>query len=186
MLHYARGLSPRLPFRFIDILLVDEIGTTFSCLGADSNVMGRKHSPHVRSEGEFPQTRTIAYRDLNPQSLGNATGVGHAEFVRSRLLGKIDSKATRMTSLAIRMPTLAARPIDYQSDREILDAALSGFNLPGKARVVWIRNTSSVSVFECSEPYLDEVQHWNDLSVVSGLHPFDFDPQGNLRDFVIE
>ncbi len=186
MLHYARGLSPRLPFRFIDILLVDEIGTTFSCLGADSNVMGRKHSPHVRSEGEFPQTRTVVYRDLSPQSLGNATGVGHAEFVRSRLLGKIDSKTTRMTSLAIRMPTLAARPIDYQSDREILDAALSGFNLPGRARVVWMRNTSSISEFECSEPYLDEVQHWKDLSVVSGLHPLDFDLQGNLRDYVIE
>jgi hypothetical protein len=86
------------------------------------------------------------------------------------------------------MPALAATPIDFETDREILDAALSliGSGLPEKARIVWIRNTSSMVEFECSEPYLDEVQHWKDLSVLSGLHPLEFDRDGNLRDFVIE
>ncbi len=37
MLHQARGLFPRLPFKFIDILLVDRIGTNFSRNGADPN-----------------------------------------------------------------------------------------------------------------------------------------------------
>src|ERR1700722_6200493 len=80
MLHYARALFPRLPFKFIDILLVDEIGTIFGCLGADSNVIGRKSNAHAAAEGEFPQIRTIVYRDLNPTSNGNATGVGRAEL----------------------------------------------------------------------------------------------------------
>lgn len=188
MLLHARGLFPRLPFKFIDILLIDEIGTTFGSVGADSNVTGRKHTPHAAADGEFPQIRTIVYRDLNPNSQGNATGVGHAEFVRSRLLRKTDTKATRLNSLTAGMPTLAAAPIDFESDREILDAALTliGTNLPEKARIVWIRNTSSLVEFECSEPFLDEVQHWKDLSILSGLHPFDFDPGGNLRDFVID
>jgi len=186
MLHYARGLFPRLPFKFIDILLVDEIGTIFGCLGADSNVIGRKCNAHAAAEGEFPQIRTIVYRDLNPTSNGNATGVGHAEFVRSRLLRKTDARVTRLNSLAVGMPALAAAPIDFETDREILDAALTLTGLPEKARIVWIRNTSSIVEFECSEPYLEEVQHWKDLSIQSGLHPLDFDPQGNLRDFVVE
>jgi hypothetical protein len=188
MLHRAKALFPRLPFKFIDILLVDEIGTMFGCLGADSNVTGRKHDAHAAADGEFPQIRTIVYRDLNPKSQGNATGVGHAEFVRSRLLRKADAKATRLNSLAAGRPTLASAPIDFETDREILDAALSltGFNLPEKARIVWIRNTSSVVEFECSEPFLEEVQHWKDLSILSKLRPFDFDCHGNLRDFVIE
>ena len=86
------------------------------------------------------------------------------------------------------MPTLAATPIDFETDQEILDAALAliGLTLPEKARLVWIRNTSSLLEFECSEPYLEEVQHWKDLSVREGLHAFDFDQHGNLRDFVIE
>ena len=188
MLQRARGLFLRLPFKFIDILLVDEIGTMFGCLGVDSNVIGRKYNAHAAAEGEFPQIRTIVYRDLNPQSHGNATGVGHAEFVRSRLLRKTDAKATRLNCLAAGMPTLAAAPIDFETDREILDAALTliGLNVPEKARIVWIRNTSCIVEFECSEPYLEEVQHWKDLSVLSPLHPLDFDPHGNLRDFVIE
>jgi hypothetical protein len=188
ILQRARALFPQLPFKFIDILLVDEIGTPFGCLGVDSHVTGRKFNAHAAAEGEFPQIRTIVYRDLNPQSRGNATGVGHGEFVRSRLLRKTDAKATRLNSLTVGMPALAATPIDFETDREILDAALSliGSGLPEKARIVWIRNTSSMVEFECSEPYLDEVQHWKDLSVLSGLHPLEFDRDGNLRDFVIE
>ena len=188
MLHHARGLFLRLPFKFVDILLVDEIGSQFGCLGADSNVLGRKYNPHAALEGEFPQIRSIVYRDLHRESHGNATGVGHAEFVRSQLLRKTDARATRLTSLAVGMPTLASAPIDFETDREILDAALSllGMNLPEQARIIWIRNTSSLVEFECSAPYLEEVRHWKDLSVLSSLHPFDFDSLGNLRDFVIE
>ncbi len=188
MLHYARGLFLRLPFRFIDILLVDEIGTTFGCLGADLNVLGRKHVAHAAAEGEFPQIRTIVYRDLNLKSHGNAIGVGHAEFVRSRLLRKLDAESTRFSSLAVGIPAVGAAPIDFETDREILDAALTlnGFDLPARARIVWIRNTSSIVEFECSEPYLREVQHWKDLSVFSCLHPLEFDAHGNLRDFVTD
>jgi hypothetical protein len=187
VLHHARGLFPRLPFKFIDILLVDEIGPIFSCLGADANVTGRKFNAHAAAIGEFPQIRTIVYRDLNPHAHGNAIGVGHAEFVRSRLLKKADAKATRLNAMTVGMPTLAATPIDFETDREILEAALrlNGRGLPEKARVVWIRNTSSVIDFECSEPFIEEVQHWKDLSILSGLHPFEFDSDGNLRDHVI-
>jgi len=55
-----------------------------------------------------------------------------------------------------------------------------------RARIVWIRNTSSLAEFECSEPFLEEVAHWKELSVASELHPPDFDAEGNLRDFVIK
>ena len=180
MLPHVRSLSPQLPFKFIDILLVDEIGPMFGCVGADSNVIGRKFNAHTAIEGEFPQVRNIVYRGIHPGSRGNATGVGHAEFVRSRLLRQVDTKATRLNALALGMPTLAAAPIDFETDQEILNAALSliGLTSPDNARIVWIRNTSCILEFECSEPFLEEVQHWKDLSVLSSLHPFDFDGLG--------
>jgi hypothetical protein len=158
----------------------------FGSLGADSNVIGRKCKAHAAADREFPQIRTIVYRDLNAASNGNAAGVGRAEFVRSRLLRKADTRTTRLNSLTVGMPALAAAPIDFETDREILDAALRLTDLPEKARIVWIRNTSSLVEFECSEPYLEEVQHWKDLSILSGLHPLDFDTHGNLRDFVVD
>jgi hypothetical protein len=187
MLQYSRELFPSLPFKFIDILLVDEIGTTVSSFGADSNVTGRKYNAHAAVEGEFPKIRTIIYRDLSPNSHGNAIGVGHAEFVRSRLVRKIDPKATKLSALTARMPTLAAIPIEFETDREVLDTALTlmGLTPPEKVRIVWIRNTARMQEMECSEVFLEEVRHWKDLSVLSGALPFDFDADGNLRDYVV-
>jgi hypothetical protein len=187
MLRYARALFPALPFHFIDILLVDEMGVTFGCHGVDLNVVGRKQVIHETGRGNVPRIRTLVFRDLHPAAMGNAIGIGHAEMVRSRLVRKMDLGATRLNALALSIPSLAAIPIHFETDREILDAALSMTPLQPseEARIVWIRNTSSLAEFECSEPFLEEVAHWKDLSVASELRPPDFDAEGNLRDLVI-
>src|SRR5580698_6940844 len=187
MLRYARALFPALPFHFSDILLVDEMGTAFGCHGVDLNVVGRKLPTHETGWAKAPRIRTLVLRDLHPASMGNAAGIGHADLVRSRLVRKMDSGATRLNALALTIPSLAAIPIHFETDREILDAALSMAPLQPreKARIVWIRNTSSLTEFECSEPFLDEVTHWKDLTVAGELHPLDFDTLGNLRDFVV-
>lgn len=186
MLAYARTTFPRLPFRFVDILLVDEIGTTFGCHGVDLNVVGRKES--TRTGGaELPKIGTLVFRDLHPAAMGNAVGIGHADLVRSRLVRKMDPAATGLMALAVTIPSLACIPMHYETDREILDAAMSLHSLqsPEKVRIVWIRNTSSLTEFECSEPFTQEVTHWKDLTIASEPHFLDFDPGGNLRDFVI-
>jgi hypothetical protein len=187
MLRYAQTVFPRLPFRFIDILLVDEMGTVFGCHGVDLNVVGRKQATNGTGREESPRIRTLVFRDLHPAAMGNAIGLGHADLVRSRLVRKMDPGATRLNALALTIPSLAAIPMDFETDRAILDAGLSMAPLQPseKARIVWIRNTSSLAEFECSEPFLEEVSHWKDLAVASELHPLDFDAGGNLRNFVI-
>jgi hypothetical protein len=187
MLQYSRKILPLLPFKFIDILLVDEIGKSFSSFGADSNVTGRNYNAHAAAPGEFPQIRTIVYRDLHSNSYGNGLGVGHAEFVRSRLVRKIDSVATQLNSLTAGMPTLAAVPVHFETDREILDAAVNliGLTPVEKVKVVWIRNTVALREMECSEVFLDDVKQREELSILSDLHSFEFDSRGNLRDFVV-
>jgi len=57
------------------------------------------------------------------------------------------------------MPTLAAAPIDFETDCEISGRGARIEALPEKARIVW--------------------------AILSDLHPFAFDTAGNLRDFVI-
>ena len=187
MLRYARTLCPTLPFHFIDILLLDEMGATFGCHGIDLDVVGRKQVNHETGRAKVPTVRTLIFRDLHPAAMGNATGIGHADLVRSRVVRKMDRGATRLNALALTTPSLAAIPIHFETDREILDTALSMVSSQPseRARIVWIRNTSSLAEFECSEPFLEEVAHWKELSVASELHPPDFDAEGNLRDFVI-
>jgi hypothetical protein len=187
MLNYATSLFPRLPFRFIDLLLVDEIGTTFGCQGVDLNVVGRKQTIHGTTPGEVPRIRALVFRDLHAAAMGNAMGIGHADLVRSRLLRKMDTALTRLNALTITIPGLASIPIHFDTDREILDAALS-MTCPQpreNARIVWIRNTASLDEFECSEAFAEEARHWTDLIIASELHPLEFDTQGNLRDFVV-
>ena len=186
VLTYAQSLFPRLPFRFIDILMIDEMGSAFGSHGVDLNIVGRKQSIR-ETTSESAHVRTLVFRDLHPAAMGNATGISHADLVRSRLIKKMDATATDENALALTMPSLASIPMHFETDREILDAALKMNCLqpPDKARIVWIRNTSSLAELECSEPFLEEVMHWKELSVASELHPLDFDSDGNLRDFVI-
>jgi hypothetical protein len=77
--------------------------------------------------------------------------MGRADFVRSRLAGNIDPEATRVNALALTFPGLAARPIHFETDREIRDTALSMIWLQPleTARIVWIRNTSSLGGIRC-------------------------------------
>jgi hypothetical protein len=186
MLRYARSVFPKLPFGFIDILLVDEIGPAFGCHGVDLNVVGRKRAIHGAARGEALRIQTLVFRGLHPTTMGNGVGMGHADMVRSRLVNYVDSNATCSEAIALTIPSLAAIPMHFETDREIIDAGLSITSLQPveKSRIVWIRNTASLAEFECSEPFLEEVAHWKDLSVASELHPLEFDGEGNLRDFV--
>jgi hypothetical protein len=52
LLVLAKQLLPRLPFRQIDLLLVDRIGKNISGTGLDTNVVGRKFNEHEALENE--------------------------------------------------------------------------------------------------------------------------------------
>ena len=51
-------------------------------------------------------------------------------------------------------------PVDFESDREILDAALPliGLTAPQDARLLWIRNTLDIAELACSRAYLQQAR----------------------------
>ena len=83
LLKQAHLWMPKLPFDTADLLLIDEIGKNISGTGMDTNVVGRKLAAHAAAEHEFPKIRLIAIRSLTPETHGNATGLGLAEFCRT-------------------------------------------------------------------------------------------------------
>ena len=184
LLMLARKWLPRLPFEHVDILLIDELGKDLSGTGMDTNVVGRKFAYHRPGPGETPKVRYIAVRGLTAKTRGNATGLGLAEFCRSRVLRQRDEKITRINSCTGGHPCCAMTPLDYETDREMLDVMLPLIGLcgPADARLLWIANTSQLDELVCSEAYFDEVRRRTDLEILSPLRPLPLDSAGNLPD----
>jgi hypothetical protein len=184
LLRLAKQWLPRLPFDRADVLLIDEIGKEISGTGMDTNVIGRKHGVHEPGPDEYPKIRTVVIRGLTEQTHGNATGMGLAEFCRSRVLRECDLRATRTNCLTAGHAIAAQPPIDFETDREILDTVLRliGLTEPRDAKLLWIRNTLSLVELACSAAYLDEARGRADLEILSPLQPPPFDEQGNLPD----
>lgn len=182
LLLLARKWMPKLPFDRADLLVIDEIGKNISGSGMDTNVVGRKYNDHKAAEDEFPKVTRIAVRGLTKATHGNGTGIGMAEFCRSQLIERLDMRATRINALTGGHPTAAMLPLDYPTDREMLDAALPTIGLtdPPDARLLWINNTLDVAQVECSEAYLAEARERPDLEVLTPPRPLPLDEDGNL------
>jgi hypothetical protein len=186
LLVLAKAWLPRLPFKTADMLLIDQIGKNISGTGMDTNVIGRKYNDHMAIENEWPKIKRIVVRNLTEATHGNATGIGIAEFCRTRVVEQMDAKITRINCLTGGHPTAAMLPLDYPTDREILDVALPtiGLTEPPDARLMWIHNTLEVAEVECSVAYLAEARERSDLTIVRDPRPLPLDEHGNLPDVV--
>ena len=182
LLVLAKRWLPRLPFRLVDVLLIDRIGKEISGTGLDPNVVGRKFNDHKALEDEFPKVKRIAVRGLTAQSHGNAVGLGMAEFCRSQLLGEIDVAATRLNGLTSGHISAVMTPLDYPTDHKMLAAALGTIGLaePPEAKLLWIADTLHLSEGECSVAYLAEARQRADLEILTEPRDLPFDGQGNL------
>ena len=184
LLALAKQWMPRLPFDRVDLLLLDRIGKEISGAGLDTNVVGRKFHDHAAAEDEFPKVRAIAVRGLSPHTHGNAIGLGFTEFCKTQVLRETDLAATRLNALTSSHISAAMLPLDYATDREILDAALPAVASgdTSQARLLWIASTLDLAELECSSAYLDAARGREDLEILTGLRPLPLDTCGNLPD----
>ena len=182
LLILAKQWMPKLPFKTADLLIIDEMGKNISGSGMDTNVIGRKFLSHQAAENEYPKVKQIIVRSLTHETHGNAAGIGLAEWCTTRLIEQMDTKITRINCLTGGGPTGAIVPLDYETDREILDSALPTIGLvePPDSQIMWIVNTLDVAEVECSAAYLEEARGRSDLEILTDPRPFDFDEFGNL------
>jgi len=182
LLALARRWLPRLPFDHADLLLVDEIGKEISGCGMDTNVTGRKRYEHWSAEDEFPKIKRIAVRGLTQQTHGNATGLGKSEYCLTRVVEAMDKRITYINVATACYPQVAMIPPHYDTDRELLDVALSSIGLtdPPHAKVMWIRNTLQVEEVECGEAFLPLARERADLEILTEPREMIFDELGML------
>ncbi len=177
----SKKLAARLPFDFMHLLIIDEMGKNISGAGMDTKVIGRIMNL-TEPPPKHPRILRIYVRDLHDDSYGNATGVGLADFVSRRLVNKVDPKATYINCLTGLSPESARIPITLDTDREAVDAALGTIGLvkPEEARIVRIKNTLLLEELDVSEGLRAEVEQLRDLEILWGPKELAFDNKGEL------
>ena len=145
LLATSRQLMPSLPVEDIDVLIIDEMGKNISGAGMDTNIIGR-WMVEGEPEPESPRIKRIAILDLTPESHGNATTYGLADFMSRKLFDKIDFPITTKNMFTSGFLLRCRMPLVFESDEETIRAALfDAFRADpaqaAQARVVRIKNT---------------------------------------------
>jgi hypothetical protein len=163
------------------VLIVDEAGKDISGTGLDTKIIGRMMHTGEK-ELESPKITRIFVRDLTPDSVGNAAGIGFADFTTQRFVDKIDRKSTYMNFITAMGPQKIRIPVYFDTDREVLDAVFQTIGMveAEESRVVRIKNTLEISEVEVSESLIDEVKARDDLEIAGELGEMKFDNEGNL------
>ena len=182
LLRTAKRIMPRIPaLDPIDLLIVDQIGKEISGAGMDPNVIGRHIVPFAKAPSK-PKILRIFVRDLTPNTYGNATGIGLADFTTKRLVDKIDYQATYMNCITGGAPEQGRIPPYYKSDREAIETAFRTFGMvkPEDARIVHIANTLRLEEMEISESLMAAAKALPKVTVLGKPRPMAFDRQRTL------
>ena len=156
---HARDLVPRLPFRDIDVLVIERGGKDISGTMIDPNVTGRFWVHGLADFDAAPAT--IVLLGITEASGGNVLGVGLADFVPVSVANAIDWEKTYLNCFTAgpsgvrrsRMPMVLA------DEDECLRTALMmcGKAIDEPKRVVRIRSTLHLDRAWVSQTLLDEM-----------------------------
>jgi hypothetical protein len=137
LLERHRHYFPALPCEDLNVLIVDEIGKTYSGTGMDTNVIGRR-GVHGYEDLTQPKIKIIATLGLSAQAQGNALGVGLSDFITRRLRDSIDEKKTFINAFTTGDMQRMAIPCTLKDDEELIGKINERFSFqkggkPGKA-----------------------------------------------------
>jgi len=164
LLKTAKELLPRLPFKEIDVLVVEEIGKNISGVGMDTNVTGKFWMPK-EYDPRAPNIKKIAILDLTEETHGNVIGIGLADVTTRRAFEKIDHHQTYVNCLTQGSGETGKIPPYLANDREAIATAIriSGPIDPRDARVIRIKNTQELNTLYISEALVSELKDDKEL-----------------------
>lgn len=171
LLERHRSYFPRLPLDDINVLVVDEIGKTYSGTGMDTNVIGYRG---VRDGEDLasPRIRVIAALGLSAATKGNAIGVGLADFITRRLRDAIDEQKTFLNAFTTGHMERAKIPATFADDEELVAAIARRY---GSERWLFIPNTLHLDTLYASEDLAEELAAHRLCEVEEATVPLEFD-----------
>ena len=175
LLRNYKELTEHIPFKEVDLLIVDEMGKNIFGTGMDTNITGRK-------DGSSMHVRWLFVRDLTDESHGNAQGVGLADFTTKKLVDKIDYNKMYKNALTAFRTDSPKIPIFFQNDKEVMNTIfdLAGVEDPSTFRMIWIKNTLELRKIIVSEYFFDQIESRDNLSFIGDEEQIKFDIDGFL------
>jgi hypothetical protein len=173
-----RHYFPTLPTKELNVLIVDEIGKTYSGTGMDTNVIGRR-GVHGFEDLNEPKIKIIATLGLSDKAQGNALGVGLSDFITSRLRNSMDEKKTFINAFTTGDMQRMAIPCTLQDDAELVQKIRDRF---GDKRWMLIPNTLHLEKIFVSEDLARELREHPRCRVSSTPTPLSFS-NGHLSLF---
>jgi len=177
LLRSYKELAAQLPFKDLDLLIVDEMGKKIFGTGMDTNITGRK-------QGVDKRIQLLFVRDLTKKSHGNAQGIGLADFTTKRLIDKIDFKKTYTNALTAFRTDSPKLPIFLKNDKEVMETIFDFMDLKDVStiRMVWIKNTLELTKIIVSEYFFNQIKEHDNLSFIGDEEPMEFDQDGFLTN----
>jgi hypothetical protein len=147
---YARALVPALPFKEIDVLIIERGGKDISGTTLDPNVTGRFWVPGL-PDAEAPFVASIVLLGITDISAGNVLGIGFADFIPASVANQIDFEKTYINCFTAGPAGMrrSRMPMVLPDEEACIKAALSmcGRGVDEPKRVV--RITSTLHLTRC-------------------------------------
>ncbi len=179
LLQRHRHYFPALPTDQLNVLIVDEIGKTYSGTGMDTNVIGRR-GVHGFEDLSFPKIKIIATLGLTERAQGNALGVGLADFITRRLRESIDEKKTFINAFTTGDMQRMAIPCTLDDDADLIAKVQERY---GDKRWMLIPNTLHLGEIYVTPDLADELRANPKCKVAAQPTPLTF-RQGRLSLFL--
>jgi len=182
LLELAKQHAAKLPFGNLDLLIVDEMGKTISGSGMDLNVIGTYRAtgkgPHE------PDIKRIVALSLTEASLGNALGIGLADFTTQRLLDAWDPGVSYINLLTAMEPESTTHegpfPLALPTDREAIEVGLYSAIAGEHPRVCRIKSTARLDDMWVSDALLTDAEMDPSIDVDGAATEMSFSAAGNL------
>jgi len=181
LLALVKSWMGRIPMP-LNILILDEIGKTFSGAGMDTKVVNRGVNGEYNPWDTAPKIDRIFIRGLNDHSYGNAVGLGMADVIHDRLLEVIDWNPTQINSLTASTPAAIRTPIHFSTDRQCLDKIWPTVGCLDQKDVTigWFANSLEIGTMRLSENLRAQITANPNLEIVGEAEEMDFNGDGNL------
>jgi len=181
LLIQARDHFPRLPFKELDVLVIEQIGKEISGSGMDPNVTGRTFDLMEDDFSESLKAGRIAILNLSDNTTGNGIGLGNADIITEKVFQGLDYESTLMNAMTSMSLRKAFIPIRLPSDEKAIQAAFTtlGPLEPITVRAVIIKDTRHVQEFWASQALLPELTVMANADILEKIF-LTFDKNGEL------
>ena len=181
LLTRARDHFPRLPFKALDVLVIQQIGKEISGSGMDPNVTGRTFDLMEDDFSNSLKAGRIAILNLSENTAGNGIGLGNADIITEKVFKGLDYEATLMNAMTSMSLRKAFIPVRLPNDEKAIQAAFTtlGPLEASRVRAVIIKDTLHVQEFWASQALLAELEAMDHADILEKVS-LNFDENGEI------